>query len=528
VNSSPLLTGSVTLGALFAASRARFGERLAVIQGERAWTYAELDVWANTVARRLGELGVGQGARVGVFLPNSVEWVVTALAAARLGAVILPINLRYRPDELRKLLEGGQPSVVVFSERFLTNPCAERLEEALPELRNRPLRPGLPRMVSIDPPRTWAEPFPESDPSSPTVEVAVDERDPFVVFWTSGTTGEPKGVLHTHQALRNVWSWTALIGYGPDERVLTVRPYYYIAGAFWSLFGPLLHGATIVIAQRLSGDELLELMARQGVTVLLGGPTVYESLLEHPRLAELSGSLQLRRGSFGGGAPGPGFVRRVKQGLGLPLLLQVYGMTELQGFTSSTRPDDPDEVADATIGQPLPGFEFQLRDELSRPVADGQAGELFVRGNTLAGYFRAGTIAPGVDQDGWFATGDVLLRRADGNYVFQSRARDIAKVRGENVALAELDAVLTAIPGVARAIAIALPDARDGNQIRAVVAPATGVELSEAAIVAACRAQLAPFKVPKVVTFVAPSFEWPATITGKLQRERVRELIEGA
>jgi fatty-acyl-CoA synthase len=385
-------------------------------------------------------------------------------------------------------------------------------------------------MLMIDTPRGWAEAFPEPDAMLPPVEERVEERveeqDPLVVFWTSGTTGEPKGVVHAHAALRNVWNWTSLIGYGPCEVVLTVRPYYYIAGSFWSLFGPLLHGAAIVIAQRLSADEMLPLMAQHGVTVMLGGPTVYEALMEHPLLVEVRDRLRLRRGSFGGGAPGPGFVRRVKTQLGLPILVQVYGMTELQGFTTSTRPDDPDEVADQTIGRPLPGFEFRLRGEDGQDVPDGTPGELLARGNTLLGYFREGQITPGVNADGWFATGDLLVRRPDGNYVFHSRARDVAKVRGENVALAEIDAVLATIPGVGRALAVAVPDPREGSVIRAVVAPEAGSDLSEDVVTAACRARLAPFKVPRSVVLVEPSFEWPATITGKLQRERVRQMIE--
>ena len=523
----PAAPEPVTLGGLFAASRGRFPDRPAVIQDERAWSYGELDIWAATVAQRLRELGVSRGARVGVFLPNSVEWVVTALAAARLGAIILPINLRYRPDELRKLLAGAQPSAVVLTERFLTNPCADRLEEALPDLRGGVGRAGLPAMVAIDRPRSWAEPFPEPEGRVAAVEAPVAEADPFVVFWTSGTTGEPKGVAHAHAALRNVWSWTSMIGYGPDEVVLTVRPFYYIAGAFWSLFGPLAHGAAIVIAQRLSPDELLPLMARHGVTVLLGGPSVYEALLEHPLLGRVSGGLQLRRGSFGGGPPGPGFVRRVKQNLGLPIVVQVYGMTELQGYASSTAPDDPDDVTEQTVGRPLPGFEFRLRDESGGEVPDGTPGELLARGNTLLGYFRDGVISPGVDAAGWFATGDLLVRRPDGNYVSHSRARDVAKVRGENVALAEVDAVLGSIPGVARAIAIAVPDAREGNVIRAVVAPTADAGLTVADVIAACRARLAPFKVPRSVALVDATFAWPLTVTGKLQREQVRRLVEG-
>ena len=517
----------MTLGALFDASRARFPDRPAVVQGDRAWGYAELDVWAATVAHRLRALGVSKDARVGIFLPNSVHWVVTALAAARLGAIILPMNLRYRPDELRKLLLGAQPSAVVLTEQFLTNPCADRLEQALPDLHAAPRRAQLPGMLMVDRPRSWAEPFPEPDPRAPPVEERVAEQDPLIVFWTSGTTGEPKGVAHAHSALRNVWNWTSLVGYGPSEVVLTVRPFYYIAGSFWSLFGPLLHGATIVIAQRLSPDELLPLMERHGVTVLLGGPSVYEALLEHPLLEQVRGGLRLRRGSFGGGAPGPGFVRRVKQRLGLPILVQVYGMTELQGYASSTAPDDSDEIAEQTIGRPLPGFEFRLRDESGRDVPDGAPGELLARGNTLLGYFRDGAMSPGVDAEGWFATGDLLARRPDGNYVFHSRARDVAKVRGENVALAEVDAVLATIPGVARALSIAVPDAREGSVIRAVVAPVADSTLSEADVIAACRARLAPFKVPQSVILVDSTFAWPVTLTGKPQRDRVRHLLEG-
>jgi acyl-CoA synthetase (AMP-forming)/AMP-acid ligase II len=528
VTPAPPPVDSVTLSGLFAASVARSADRVAVFQDERTWTYAELDAWATTVAHRLRDLGVRAGSRVGIYLPNSVQWIVTALATARLGAMILPVNLRYRPDELRGLLRGARPDVLVLTEHFLTNPCVDRLEEALPGLAAGDPPADAPRMLLVDGARSWANAFPDPEATPSALDIEVAESDPLIAFWTSGTTGEPKGVVHPHGALRNVWSWTSLVGYGPSEVVLTVRPFYYIAGAFWSLFGPLAHGAAIVIAQRLNADELLPLMARHGVTVLLGGPQGYETLLQHPLLDQLRGDLRLRRGSFGGGPPAPGFVRRVKERLGIAALVQVYGMTELQGYASSTSPDDPEGVTQESVGRPLPGFEFDLRDEAGRPVSHGVPGELFVRGNTFLGYFRDGSIAPATDAEGWFATGDVLVRRLDGNYVFHSRVRDVTKVRGENVALAEIDAVLEAIPGVARAIAIAIPDAREGSLITAVVAPVAGVALSAEAVVDACRARLAPFKVPRSVVLVAPTFEWPATVTGKLQRERVRELVDGS
>lgn len=522
----------LTLGDRFGSSRAQFGERTAVIDADRAFTYADLDAWSATLANRLQDVGVTRGSRVAVFLPNSVEWIVSALAIARSGAIILPINVRSRPDELRNLLLSAAPRAVVLTESFLTNPCADRLEDAVPALSTLPRDPQLPATFMVGPPRPWAEPFPQVEPLhlcplSPSSEQAVRENDPLVVFWTSGTTGEPKGVLHTHSALRNVWNWTSLIGYAPSEVVLTVRPFYYIAGAFWSLFGPLLHGATIVIAQRFTPDELLTLMPRHCVTVLLGGPSLYESLLEHPLLPEVRSRLHLRRGSFGGGAPASGFVRRAREQLGIPLLAQVYGMTELQGFASSTRPGDSDEAVEHTVGQPLPGFEFQLRDETGRDVAQGTPGELFVRGNTLAGYFSHGAVKPGTDGEGWFATGDMLVRRSDANFAFHSRVRDVAKVRGENVALVEVDAVLSALPGVARAVTFAVPDAREGSIIHAVVAPAADALLSEEALRDDCRARLSPHKVPRSFVLVDSTFAWPTTMTGKLQRERIRQLIEG-
>lgn len=515
---------NMTLFGLFQAQVRQRPSSVAVAQGDRTWTYAELDHWSAVVAEAMADAGVREGRRVLVVLPNCVELVVSLLASARLGALTVPINVRYRPVELRAVIESLQPHCTVLAESFLTNPIADRLEEATAELGADAL--GSQRLL-VDGSRPWATAFPAADGPVREHLVAPQREDtPLICYWTSGTTGDPKGVVHDQRLVRNVWNWTTdVMGYTHEDVLVSTRPFYYISGSCWSMLGSLIHGSTLVIAQRFDAAELLELLAERGATVMLGGQSLYYTLLDSPLFPQYRDRLRLRTGFFGGTSVKPDFVATMKEQFGMPSIVQVYGMTELLGFATSTLRTDPDDVTTNTVGRPLPGFEFSLRapDDPSTKITEvDRPGELWVRGNVLAGYLREGAVTHACDADGWFATSDVLSRRADGNWVFHSRIRDMVKVRGENVLLSEVDDALDTVPGVRRGVTFGIED-RGGRDwhVEAMVEPDGSRELTSDEVTAYCRSHLAPHKVPTAVWFLPPGTEWPVTVSGKVQRRKL-------
>ncbi|HEX3648275.1 MAG TPA: fatty acid--CoA ligase family protein, partial [Pseudonocardiaceae bacterium] len=410
----------------------------------------------------------------------------------------------------------------------LTNPIADRLAEATAESGVDALGP---LRLLVDGTRPWASAFPAQDDVVRAHAIAPQRDDtPLICYWTSGTTGDPKGVVHDQRLVRNVWHWTTdVMGYTHADVLVSTRPFYYISGSCWSMLGSLIHGATLVIAQRFDDAELLDLLAGQGATVMLGGQSLYYTLLDSPLFAEYRNRFRLRTGFFGGTSVKPDFVTTVKERFGMASIVQVYGMTELLGFATSTSRTDPDDVTTNTVGRPLPGFEFSLRrlDDPRAEITDVDTpGELWVRGNVLAGYLRDGVITDACDADGWFATSDVLSRGADGNWAFHSRIRDMVKVRGENVLLSEVDDALDAVPGVRRGVTFGIEDARDWH-VEAMVEADGSRELTAAEVIAYCRDHLAPHKVPTAVWFLPAGTDWPVTVSGKVRRRELAVIAAG-
>jgi fatty-acyl-CoA synthase len=499
----------------------------AVIDGTRTLTHAQLWAWAATIADELQARGVGPGQRVGLLTPNCAEWIVTVIAAEAIGALTVPLNVRSRPDELRIALDEAKPSLLVLADSFLTNPIADRLEVALAVAGD-----NVPAgFLLIGGNRGWADDFPQARPGATTSDdtrprIPARESLPLICYWTSGTTGAPKGIAHSNRLLQNVWNWTSMVGYSSGDTLVTTRPFYYISGSCWSLFASLLHRATLVIGSRFTPEEIFGLLVRHGGTIMTGGTALYEQLLRTDELRQARDQLRLRGGFFGGTVVRSGFVDDIKAAFGLQWLVQTYGMTELQGFASSTSPGDASTVTETTVGTELPSFTFQLRDQEDTVITEPDVpGELWVRGpQLLAGYLRAGRLEQAVDDAGWFRTGDMLSRQQDGRWQFIARLRDVAKVKGENVALPLVDAVLNEAPGVARAITLIYVDEIGSERLEAVVEPADDT-LSAESVREYCRQRLAPFKVPSRVTITSPGFEWPLTITGKVARHQVAALV---
>ncbi len=522
-----------TVAGAIRASISRFGPRTALVAADGATlSYAALGERIAGAVGTLRTLGCGQGDRIGIWLPNGLDWPVWQFACAILGAVVVPLNLRYRSNELLYVLQKSGARLIIGQQSFLNNDLTARLGElaggpigadgqvhitAAPKLEHVLLIDDAEMPGTLKFSATAAEPVSVEELAS----LAAGRRpeDPMWLFWTSGTTNHPKGVLIAQGAVSNVWNWTSLARYSQDDRVLTTFPLFYIAGHFWCMLGPLLHGGTSVLGQMFTAGEVATLCRRERVTVLCGVPVMLRGFIADASF-DRSAFAHVKKGWFGGGNITPEEVAEIRSAIGFDYLMQVYGMTELLGFAMSTAPEDSDATVATTCGTALPGMEFMLvRPGTRQQVAQGETGELLHRGSRMLDYYdmdpdeRARFFGP----DDWFHTGDLLRQRQDGRYEFVGRIKDLIKVGGENVSAGEIENLLRGHPDLREVAVVGVADAQRGEVPIAYVEAARGSALDAATLTAWCRDRAAPFKVPRAFHFVDGA-AWPRTPSGKLAK----------
>lgn len=527
---------AATLGQLWPVLVDRFGDDPALRSPTDRLSYRELDQRQREVATGLSRRGIGRGDRIAIWLPNRIEWVIAQLACATLGAVVVPINARFRAPEMARVLVDSEATTLILTDRFMTNDYHDRAREVLPEL-DAPgtstfaSAPALREVISVslDPlpgMTAWATVVADGrDGEPPASNVAAS--DPFLAFWTSGTTGKPKGIVHDASALENVWNWTSHLGYRAEDRVLVNHPLFYIAGNFWGLLGALLHGAEAALVPDLAPSTVLRYASQWQITILSGSPSRLSSLVDATREAGADEPLRLRAGFVGGESTSPSQIRRIKEALGYETLLQVYGMTELQGFCMTTSPADSDEIVGTTVGRPLPGFEVKVAaPETGEEVPVGEEGELLVKGRTPSRFVGLSPEdrARLIDADGWFHTGDILTRRLDGNYEFRGRIKDLIKVGGENVAAAEVEAALGEHPAIKTVVAMGVPDEAMTERVVAFVEFGDGQRATTESLRSWAAQRMAPYKQPAAYLEVS---EWPKTESGKVARAELKTALSG-
>jgi acyl-CoA synthetase (AMP-forming)/AMP-acid ligase II len=343
------------------------------------------------------------------------------------------------------------------------------------------------------------------------------------IFWTSGSTSTPKGAQLTQSAIENVWNWSVRVRLGGGDRVLVSRPFFYIAGNYWCMLAPMLHGAQAVIGQLFTPNEIIELCRRERITVLSGNPLLLKAVVNDSSY-DARAFEHVRFGYLGGSAFLSEDLRLIKEKIGYEYVIHTYGMTELEGFVTSTGPDDPPEIVAGTCGTPLPGFKMKLRHlETGEEIRGSGEGELCTTGRGLVGYqgISAADRAMLFDAQGWFCTGDIMRRRDDGRWQFLGRVKDLIKVGGENVSASEIEAVLQRHPKIGQAVVVSIPDPRRGEAPAAFIEAIAGERIDPEDLTRWCRDQMAPFKVPVSFDFVEPG-AWPMTSTGKIAK---RELL---
>ena len=497
-------------------------------------TYGELGATVDEVARGLLGVGIEKGDRVGIWSPNNAEWTWLQFAAASVGAILVNVNPAYRPGELRYALEQSGVRLLVTAASFKSSDYLEMLASIRAEL------PLLERVVTIEADGetaraagpddlVWSELVAAGanvDASALAARQAtLDAHDAINIQYTSGTTGNPKGATLTHHnILNNARIAAQLLGYGPDDRVCIPVPLYHCFGMGIGNLGCVASGATMVYpAPSFEPLATLEAIAAERCTSIYGVPTMFIGQLEHPGFDGFD-LTSLRTGMMGG-APCPVEVmKRVVTDMHATELCIIYGMTETAPISFMTRPDDDLDRRVSTVGRLMPGGDAKLVDPASGEVVSrGTTGEVCTKGYlVMQGYWNDDAATAGaIDDEGYMHTGDLGVLDADGYLNIVGRSKDMVIRGGENLFPREIEEVLFTHPAVAGAQVVGVPDERLGEELMAWVVVRDGMALTEDDVRAFCRERLAHFKVPRYVKFVD---EFPMTVTGKIQKFKMREV----
>ncbi|ARF55830.1 FadD3 family acyl-CoA ligase [Streptomyces gilvosporeus] len=512
----------------------RHGPREAVVEGRTRLSYAELGERVERAAAACIASGVAPGDRVAVWAPNTLDWIVSALGAVTAGAVLVPVNTRFKGAETAYVLRRTRAKLLFVTGTFLGTSYVASLRRAARDGTGGGPLPGLPHLERVvvladDAPAdftTWTD-FLAAGAAVPAATVAtradgIRPDAPSDIVFTSGTTGHPKGAVITHaQTLRAYAVWSDLAGLREGDRYLIVNPFFHTFGYKAGIIACLLRGATMVPQPVFSMETALAKIAAEQISVLPGPPTLHQQILDHPARA-LHDLSALRLVVTGAAVVPLELVERLRSELKISTVLTAYGLSESSGLVAMCRRGDPPDVIAATSGRAIPGTEVRVVDGAGRPAAPGDPGEVLVRGYTvMSGYFEdpAGT-ARAVTPEGWLRTGDVGILDADGNLRITDRIKDMFIVGGFNAYPAEIEQLLGRHPDIAEIAVIGIPDPRLGEVGKAYAVRRPGSSLTADDLIAWSRREMANYKVPRDVEFVT---ELPRNASGKVVKRRLRE-----
>lgn len=495
---------------------------LAVV-GDRSWSYAHVELQASSLAAALSELGLGSGDRIAVNLPNGVEWIVSLLAAAKLGAVVVPVSPQLSSLDLRYQLRHAEASAVVTIEQWGGVDYLQRFEELLGDL------PDLQYVVTVGDEDLWYddrifqfEDLVSSGSGRPVPPLAVsDDSQDLAVVYTSGTMGKPKGVrLSHHSVVENSVRTVEVLELSPDDRVLAAVPFFAIFGLSM-MVGTIVAGATLVLQPTFDAAAVLALIASSQVSVLHGVPTQFHLLMREEAFNP-SRLRSLRTGIIAGSSVSEELVRRVRRWCDV---LVAYGLTETGPTVTLTRFADSDDRRIGSVGRALPGVEVMAMDIMTGVLHGPEAvGEIAVRGtNLMRGYLRMPAETAKVHTaEGFFLTGDLGIIDEDGYVKILGRRQETIARGGMQLYPRELEDRLRAHPAVDDVCVIGVPHDMLGEQICACVVPVEGAVITGSEIKRFAQETMAAYKVPDLVRFFDG---FPMTGSGKVRRRELARTI---
>jgi len=537
------ITREATIGQLLDEAVERVPDNDAVVYADRDYrqTWREFRDTVDKAAKGLMALGVKKGEKVAVWATNVPHWVTLQFATAKIGAILLTININYRNAEIDYLLKQSDCENIFVIDGYRDTDYVNTLYELIPELKEQPrgqLRsnnyPHLKRVLFLGPEKhrgmySWNELL--------AMSVAVSEEeylrrqgelstyDVVNMQYTSGTTGFPKGVMLTHFNITNNGYWVGVNeNFTTDDRLCIPVPLFHCFGCVLAVMACLNHASTMVILEKYDPVNVMMSVERERCTALYGVPTMFISILEHKLFDKFDFST-LRTGIMAGSPCPVKTMEECVDRMNMREVTIVFGLTESSPAMTQTRYDEQSLAKKcSTVGKAFPGIEVAIIDpETGEHLGPGKHGELCCRGhNVMKGYYKMPTeTAKAIDKDGWLHSGDIGMVDEDGYYAVTGRLKDMIIRGGENIYPKEVEDFIHHIDGVADAQVVGLPSAKYGELPAAFVKLKPGVNLTAEDIIDHCRGQIAFYKIPKHVHFVD---DYPMTASGKIMKVKLREM----
>jgi HIP---CoA ligase len=503
----------------------RYSSLEAVVDGDVRLTYTQLAERVETSTRAAMAAGIEPGDRAAIWAPNIHEWIVAALGLLSAGAVLVPLNTRFKGHEAAYILGKSRARILFCVNGFLGNNYVSLLDSSRPELTELQtivvLRGEAPAGVVGWSNYLAAGSVVTPDDARKRAE-SVQGDDLCDILFTSGTTGQPKGAMSTHaQTLRVFADWAAIVGLSEGDRYLVVNPFFHTFGYKAGIIAGLMTGATLIPEAVFDVDVVLQTVATERVTMLPGPPTLFQAILNHPHRDRFDLS-SLRLGVTGAASVPVEMIRRMREELTFKSIITAYGLTEAQGtLTACSSDDDADTIANF-CGKAIPDTEVKIVDDAGVELPRGEPGEVVARGYpVMKGYFEdPEETAKAIDPDGWLHTGDIGIMDDRGYIRITDRKKDMFIVGGFNAYPAEIEGMLLRHPAVAQVAVVGIPDERMGEVGMAFVVPRPDQTIDPDELIAWARNEMANYKVPRAVRVVS---ELPLNASGKVVKFELRE-----
>lgn len=507
------------------------------------FTFSQFNTRVDQLAKGLLKLGIKKGDHVGIWATNVPDWLTFTFATAKIGAVLVTINTNYKVHELEYLMGNADLSTICLIDSWRDSDYISMLYELVPELKTSQRGylksekfPHLKNVIFIgqekhkgmyNTPELLLMGQHIDDDELNIAKANVHPDEVINMQYTSGTTGFPKGVMLTHINILNNGYWIGECqNFTGNDRVCLPPPLFHCFGLVLGIMAIITHGASVVVIENFDPLLVLASIQKEKCTALYGVPTMFIAELNHPmfNMFDLS---SLRTGIMAGSPCPIETMRQVINKMNMTDVTIAYGLTEASPVMLQTRVDDPIEVKVGTVGRELPGIEVKiLHPETGQELPIGEQGEVCCRGyNVMYGYYKNPmATAEAIDKNGWLHSGDLGVKREDGNFKITGRIKDMIIRGGENIYPREIEEFLYQMPEIKDIQVAGVPSSKYGEQVGAFIILHEGKEVSEEDVTGFCRGKISRFKIPKYVFFVD---SYPMTASGKIQKFKLREMSVG-